>query len=76
MSGQEMGQHIASLVPSGNIAVFVATPGSLNIQPRLDGVQDTLKSHPVDQDEGRRHRRRADPGAVGGRLVRGREPEL
>ena len=46
VSGQEMGAHIASLVPSGDIALFIATPGSLNIQPRIDGAQDTLKSHP------------------------------
>jgi simple sugar transport system substrate-binding protein len=46
VSGQEMGQHIAQLVPSGDIALFIATPGSLNIQPRIDGAQDTLKSHP------------------------------
>ncbi|MBV9805639.1 MAG: sugar ABC transporter substrate-binding protein [Solirubrobacterales bacterium] len=46
VSGQEMGAHIASLVPSGDIALFIATPGSLNIQPRIDGAQATLKSHP------------------------------
>jgi simple sugar transport system substrate-binding protein len=46
LSGQEMGQHIASLVPSGDVALFIATPGSLNIQPRIDGALNTLKSHP------------------------------
>jgi simple sugar transport system substrate-binding protein len=45
VSGQEMGQHIASLVPSGDVALFIATPGALNIQPRIDGAQATLKSH-------------------------------
>jgi simple sugar transport system substrate-binding protein len=45
VSGQEMGAHIASLVPSGDVALFIATPGSLNIQPRIDGAQNTLKSH-------------------------------
>ena len=45
VSGQEMGQHIVDLVPSGDIALFIATPGSLNIQPRIDGAQATLKSH-------------------------------
>src|SRR5262249_9158847 len=45
VSGQLMGQRIAKLVPSGDIALFIATPGSLNIQPRIDGAQDTLKSH-------------------------------
>jgi simple sugar transport system substrate-binding protein len=45
VSGQEMGTRIAKLVPSGDIALFIATPGSLNIQPRIDGAQNTLKSH-------------------------------
>ena len=43
VSGQEMGEHIVELVPSGDVALFIATPGSLNIQPRIDGAQDTLK---------------------------------
>ncbi|MFL5821868.1 MAG: sugar ABC transporter substrate-binding protein [Solirubrobacteraceae bacterium] len=46
LSGQEMGKRIAELVPSGDIALFIATPGSANIQPRIDGAKDTLKSHP------------------------------
>jgi simple sugar transport system substrate-binding protein len=46
LSGQEMGKHIASLVSSGEIALFIATPGAANIQPRINGAQDTLKSHP------------------------------
>jgi simple sugar transport system substrate-binding protein len=45
-SGQKMGEHIAALVPSGDVALFIATPGSLNIQPRIDGAQATLKAHP------------------------------
>ena len=44
VSGQEMGAHIASLVPSGDVAMFIATPGALNIQPRIDGALATLKS--------------------------------
>ncbi|MGO9960559.1 MAG: sugar ABC transporter substrate-binding protein [Solirubrobacteraceae bacterium] len=46
VSGQEMGQHIVSLVPSGDIGLFIATPGAANIQPRIDGALDTLKAHP------------------------------
>jgi simple sugar transport system substrate-binding protein len=46
LSGQEMGTHIASLVPSGDVALFIATPGSLNIQPRINGALNTLKAHP------------------------------
>jgi simple sugar transport system substrate-binding protein len=45
VSGQQMGEHIVSLVPSGDIALFIATPGSANIQPRINGALDTLKSH-------------------------------
>jgi simple sugar transport system substrate-binding protein len=45
-SGQQMGQHIAALVPSGDIGLFIATPGALNLQPRIAGAQDTLKGHP------------------------------
>jgi simple sugar transport system substrate-binding protein len=32
-------------VPSGDVALFIATPGSANIQPRIDGAKDALKSH-------------------------------
>jgi len=45
VSGQEMGKRIAQLVPSGDVALFIATPGQSNIQPRIDGALDTLKSH-------------------------------
>jgi simple sugar transport system substrate-binding protein len=46
VSGQEMGQHIVELLPNGgHIALFIATPGAANIQPRIDGAKDTLKSH-------------------------------
>jgi simple sugar transport system substrate-binding protein len=44
VSGAEMGKHIAELVPSGDVALFIATPGQANIQPRIDGAKDTLKS--------------------------------
>jgi simple sugar transport system substrate-binding protein len=43
-SGQLMGERIASLVPAGGkVALFIATPGSLNLQPRIDGAIDSLK---------------------------------
>ena len=45
VSGEEMGEHIAALVPSGEVALFIATPGSLNIQPRINGAIKTLKKH-------------------------------
>jgi simple sugar transport system substrate-binding protein len=43
VSGQEMGKRIVELVPEGNVALFIATPGSLNIQPRIDGAIDSIK---------------------------------
>ena len=46
VSGQQMGQHIVSLLPSGGqIGLFIATPGAANIQPRIDGAKATLASH-------------------------------
>jgi simple sugar transport system substrate-binding protein len=45
LSGQEMGKRIENLVPSGDVALFIATPGSANIQPRIDGAQSVLKKN-------------------------------
>jgi simple sugar transport system substrate-binding protein len=45
ISGQQLGQQIKSLVPGGgDIAIFIATPGSGNIQPRYDGAVSVLGS--------------------------------
>jgi simple sugar transport system substrate-binding protein len=45
ISGQQLGQRIKSLVPGGGeIAIFIATPGSGNIQPRYDGAVSVLGS--------------------------------
>ena len=41
-SGRKMGEEIVQLVPKGDVALFIAAPGSLNMQPRLDGVMDTI----------------------------------
>ena len=43
VSGQEMGKRIVELVDGGKVALFIATPGSLNIQPRIDGAIDSIK---------------------------------
>ncbi len=43
LSGVQMGHHILSLVDSGTVGMFIATPGQLNIQPRLDGASDVIK---------------------------------
>jgi simple sugar transport system substrate-binding protein len=42
-AGVQMGDMIASLIPSGEVGMFIATPGSLNIQPRMDGALSVLK---------------------------------
>jgi simple sugar transport system substrate-binding protein len=43
LSGQQMGERIKSLVPTpGEIAIFIATPGTGNIQPRYDGAASIL----------------------------------
>jgi len=45
ISGQQLGTRIKSLVPGGgDIAIFIATPGSGNIQPRYDGAVSVLGS--------------------------------
>ena len=40
-----MGQHIIDLGVTGDVALFIATPGSANIQPRIDGALNVLKKH-------------------------------
>jgi simple sugar transport system substrate-binding protein len=42
-AGYAMGERIVSMVSGGTIALFIATPGALNIQPRIDGAQDAIK---------------------------------
>jgi simple sugar transport system substrate-binding protein len=45
ISGQQLGNQIKTLVPGGgDIAIFIATPGSGNIQPRYDGAVSVLGS--------------------------------
>ena len=43
-SGEQMGQKIVSLVDGGTVVMFIATPGQLNIQPRLDGAASVIKA--------------------------------
>ena len=43
-SGFQLGQRaIASGLESGEVVGFIATPGALNIQPRIDGASDAIK---------------------------------
>ena len=43
LSGKALGERIVELVPEGEVVGFIATPGQLNIQPRLDGAAETIK---------------------------------
>lgn len=44
LSGREMGRKIKELIPGGGrIAIFIAVPGSANLQPRLDGIRSELE---------------------------------
>jgi simple sugar transport system substrate-binding protein len=42
-SGLKFGSRIAELVGAGDVFVFIATPGQLNIQPRVDGALDAIR---------------------------------
>jgi simple sugar transport system substrate-binding protein len=42
-SGFEMGNRIVDLVGEGKVGLFIATPGQLNIQPRIDGALDAIR---------------------------------
>jgi simple sugar transport system substrate-binding protein len=44
VSGQRLGQRIVSLVKSGPVVGFIATPGQLNIQPRIDGAKQAIQA--------------------------------
>ena len=43
-SGQALGRRIVELVGEGPVVGFIATPGQLNIQPRLDGAKEAIKA--------------------------------
>lgn len=42
-SGYALGQRALQQVDAGEVAGFIATPGALNIQPRIDGAQQAIK---------------------------------
>src|SRR5215813_6713690 len=45
VSGQELGKRIVAGMPNGGDAVgFIATPGTANIQPRIDGAKQAIKA--------------------------------
>jgi simple sugar transport system substrate-binding protein len=43
LSGKGLGQRIVESVGEGEVVGFIATPGQLNIQPRLDGAKEAIK---------------------------------
>ncbi|HUZ63769.1 MAG TPA: sugar ABC transporter substrate-binding protein [Acetobacteraceae bacterium] len=43
LSGRMMGERIVKLVGSGEVALFITTPGQLNLQPRVDGAMAAIK---------------------------------
>ena len=53
LSGVEMGKRIVELVKEGPVALFIATKGQLNIQPRIDGAIQAIEDSgaPIEYDE-------------------------
>jgi simple sugar transport system substrate-binding protein len=43
LAGERMGQRIVAAVGSGDVALFIATPGSANLQPRIEGAEKAIK---------------------------------
>ncbi|HEY4996702.1 MAG TPA: sugar ABC transporter substrate-binding protein [Solirubrobacteraceae bacterium] len=43
-AGEEMGKRIVAAVGSGDVGLFIATPGSANLQPRIEGAEKAIKA--------------------------------
>ncbi len=43
-AGEQMGERIVAAVGSGDVALFIATPGSANLQPRIEGALKAIKA--------------------------------
>jgi simple sugar transport system substrate-binding protein len=43
-AGEKMGERIVADVGSGDVALFIATPGSANLQPRIEGAVAAIKA--------------------------------
>ena len=43
LAGEKMGARIVSAVGSGEVALFIATPGSANLQPRIEGALRAIR---------------------------------
>jgi|SRR5579875_179971 len=44
LAGEKMGERIVAAVGSGDVALFIATPGSANLQPRIEGAEAAIKA--------------------------------
>jgi simple sugar transport system substrate-binding protein len=44
LAGEKMGLRIASAVGSGQVGLFIETPGSANLQPRIEGAEKAVKA--------------------------------
>ena len=58
LAGEKMGERIVEKVPSGEVGLFIATPGSANLQPRIEGAEKVLKAKGDHDPHGRDRRRR------------------
>jgi simple sugar transport system substrate-binding protein len=44
LAGEKMGARIVEAVGSGDVALFIATPGSANLQPRIEGAEKAIRT--------------------------------
>ena len=44
LAGELMGARIVKEVGSGDVALFIATPGSANLQPRIEGAEKAISA--------------------------------
>jgi simple sugar transport system substrate-binding protein len=44
LAGELMGARVIRAVPEGEVGLMIATPGSANLQPRIEGVEKAIKA--------------------------------
>jgi simple sugar transport system substrate-binding protein len=44
LAGEKMGERIVEAVKEGDVALFIDTPGSANLQPRIEGAEAAIKA--------------------------------
>jgi simple sugar transport system substrate-binding protein len=44
LAGEKMGERIVADVGEGDVALFIDTPGSANLQPRIEGAEAAIKA--------------------------------